>query len=90
MPQICPTAKFAQDQVQWTEPMQQAFVNLKNSLCDHVILFALCQSHSFFLCTHSSGKCVGGFFYVHRNDDYRRHSAVVSSVAQKEVTQQQK
>ena len=51
VPQICPTAKFAPDQVQWTEPMQQAFVSLNKGLCDHVILSVPCQSDSFVLCT---------------------------------------
>ena len=78
------TAKFAPDQVQWTEPMQQAFVSLKNSLCDHVILCVQCQSDSFVLCTDASGKGVG-VLYVHRNDELLlRHSTVISSVAQKE------
>ena len=62
------TAKFALDKVQWTEPMQQAFVSLKNCLCDHVILCIPCQSDSFVLCTDVSGKGVGGVLYVHIKD----------------------
>ena len=60
------TAKFAPDQVQWTGPMQQAFVSLNNSLCDHVILCVPCPSDSFVLCTDAPGKGVGGVLYVHR------------------------
>ena len=63
------TAKFVPDYVQWTEPMQQAFVSLKNSLCDHVILCVPCQSDSFVLCTDASGKGVGEILYVHRKDE---------------------
>ena len=60
------TAKLAPDQVQWTEQMQQTFVSLRNSLCDHVIP---CKSECFVLCTEASGKCVGGVLYVQRKDE---------------------
>ena len=48
--------------------MQQAFVSLKNSLCDHVILYVPCQSDSFVL-IDASGKAVGRVLCVYRKDE---------------------
>ncbi len=55
--------------VEWTRQMLEAFVSLKNMLCDSVCLCIPCMSDKFILETDASGAGVGAVLSVRRGEE---------------------